>query len=271
MADYSAVTPLTTGQVIPATEWTKIVNNFTAHQDVQTILITNNTGGTVTRGFVGILDPATQLSLIATTTQGDARRVVVVSSPTILNGAQGYVQIIGRVSTVTVHGAVALYDALETYSAAGEAHVGYTAPFAMALTTFAGPGVGMVAAIMAPGMGGGTFPLGTPDGTHGPFAFHINDTSLHAAEIAAPGTGLSIYIVNVRVQNFNTTASLLSVIAAAGHTEIYVIPGVVGGGLSDDWGANQKPWKIGDNVAVNLQQSALADLYGHIDFYVATS
>lgn len=172
MPDYAALTSLGAGDPIPATEWAKIVANFSVHQSVQALTVTNNTGGTVTRGYVGVLDPAAALSLLATTTIADPRYVVVVTSASIANAATGYAQILGRVSVVNVHGAVALYDPLETYSTAGEAHTGVGRPFAVALEAVAGPGSAQIAVWITPPIGGSMVIV--------PLTFSL-DTSAYAA------------------------------------------------------------------------------------------
>lgn len=269
MTSYAVVASKVNNDPITQTDWGNVAGDLQLHQDVQTVRPLNNTGGTITAGYVGVLDDAAIDTLIAASMAGDARKVVVVQDVSVLNGALAYCQMLGRCSVVKVQGAVALHDPLETHSTAGYAHTGTGAPFGIALSTAAGPGAGTVVALLIPLMAGGSFPTGIPSATHGPVSFHNTVTTLVTGVIAAPGAGKSIYITRIRLGQNNTTASLYDVKdATPNHTESYPLAGVQGYGVVDEF---DPPWKVGDNLALNMQQSAAADVYGSINHYVAAS
>lgn len=257
-------------KTITSAIWQKMVDDLQLHQNVQAILATNDTGAGVGVGYVGVLDDTTANSLVPGIAS-DTRRVVVVQDTAIASTLAGYVVCLGKVDVVNVTGAVALHSALEMSATPGRAHQGTGAPFAVALTAFAGPGNGTVSALLLPPlMAGGAFPLGLPSPTHGPVSFHINDAALHAAVIAAPAAGTSIYITSARVQNNNTTPSVMSLFDATGplHTENLVLAGVQGAGVEATY---DPPWEVGAADALDIQQTAAADVYGTINFYVAAA
>lgn len=148
MADYTPLTPIrpAAGDDISLTTFYDIVDaNFQNVHDLCVRLITNNTGGTVSRGYVGVLSTAATDSLLATTTAGDTRLVAVVIAASIGNGSTGYVAVGGLVGTVNVNGAVVRGDLLKTHTSAGYSRSGNSGGFAVALTTNAS-GNGTVAA-----------------------------------------------------------------------------------------------------------------------------
>lgn len=272
MPDYTAIASKANNDPITTTDWQALADDLALHQTVTTVRPVNSTGGTVTRGYVGVLDPAAGASLIAASGAADNRRVVVVQDASVVTTGLVYCQVSGRVAAVNVVGAVGLYQPLETSGTVGRARQGNSAPFAIALEAFAGPGNGQIQALLIPAIAGGSgsYPTGLPSATHGPFSFHINDASLHAAQIAAPGSGLSVYITSIRVQNNNTTPSVMSVFdhTATLHTENLVIAGVQGAGVEAEY---EPPWEIGDDDSLDIQQTATADVYGTINFYVAAA
>ncbi len=150
MADY---TPLSSvrpdaGDNISRTTFFDILDaDFTHIHDLHARYITNNTGGSVSRGYVGVLSTAATDSLLSTTSAGDTRVVAVVLDPTIASGAQGYVALMGLVGTVAVQGAVARGDTLQTYTSVGLAQTGGAGGFARALSVNAS-GTGTVAALI---------------------------------------------------------------------------------------------------------------------------
>lgn len=268
MPDYSPVTPLASGSQVPATEWAKIVADLQLHQNVETVRPGNDTGGTVTRGYVGVLDASSANSLVAASAH-DNRRVVVVQDPSVAVTALVYCQMLGRCGTVNVTGAVNPYDPLETSGTPGYAHVGSAAPFAFALEAWAGPGNSTIQAMLLPAMAGAGFPVDDPSATHGPASAHLTGTSVNHL-VAAPGAGFSIYVTKVRVIQNNTTASILTVkdTGAPVHSELYPFPGVQGSGIVDPF---DPPWKLGDNLGLDAIQASSGDLYLSVNHYVAAS
>jgi len=269
MPNYRPVSVLSAGQQVPAVEWLAIVNDLQLHQNVQCLTPVNNTPGAVAAGYVGVMDPTAANSMIQTTTPGDVRKVVVVQDSAVALGAQGYCQFYGRCAAVNVTGAVALYDPLQTSGTAGYAQSGTTNPFGIALSTAAGPGTGTVIALLVPLMGGGAFPTGLPSATHGPLSFHKSTTGATTI-ITAPGSGKTLFITRVRLQNNNTTAALVTGQDVGGsiHTESWPLGGVVGSGVVDQF---DPPWAVGDNKALEVNLSATADVYGSINFYTGST
>lgn len=154
MADYTPLAPIrpAAGADVSLTSfYDNVDGNFTHLHDLLARYITNNTGGTVSRGYVGVLSAAATDSLLATTTAGDTRLVAVVLDVSIASAAQGYVALYGLVSTVNVNGAVARGDQLQTHTSAGYSRTGSGGSFARALTTNAS-GNGTVAALLYSGV-----------------------------------------------------------------------------------------------------------------------
>lgn len=269
MPGYTAISPKDNNDPITTTDWGALADDLALHQTVTTVRPTNNTGGTVTRGYVGVLDPAASLSLIASSIAADTRMPVVVQDTSVVTTGLVYCQTAGHVAAINVTGAVGLYELLETSGTPGYARQGASAPFAIALEAFAGPGTGQIQALLMPAMAGGSFPTGLPSATHGPWPFHLTTTA-PTTLVAAPSAGLTIFVTEVRVMQNNTTATLFTVKDGTGPTiaENYPIAGVVGHGVDDDM---DPPWAVGDAESLVVVQSAAGDLYGSVNGYVAAT
>lgn len=267
MPDYNALSPKGLLDPITPTDWSNLAGDLQLHQNVTTLRPTNNTGGTVTRGYVGVLDEAVSNSLIAASGVADRRRVVVVQDATVPATGLVYCQVSGRVAAINITGAVDLYAPLETSATAGRAQQGESAPFAIALEAFAGPGTGQIQALLLPPIAGASFPIGDPSGTHGPWSFHLTGTSVNHL-VTTPGANISIYVTSIRVIQNNTTPCIFTANDTTGptHTETIPVPGVAGFGVETRF---DPPWKIGANEGLDIIQSAAGDLYGSVNGYTA--
>ena len=130
------------------------------HQNAAPIRLTNRSGASRAAGDVVIRDGANDTSYTTTAIQGDDKVVGAVRATTA-NLAEGDVIPVGRV-TIAVQEAVTRGNFLRTSTTAGKAEDAGTAivtgVFAMALTGFAGPGAGTVAAFLfGTTEGGATF------------------------------------------------------------------------------------------------------------------
>lgn len=147
MADWTTLTTPSAGdEVSIANFFTPLQNNQIHLHDLLTRYVTNNTGGSVAKGYVGVLSGTADASLLATTTPGDTR-VVAVAMGGIAGTALGYVGVFGAVDTVLVAGTVARGDNLQTSGTAGRAMSGTISPFGRALTAYAGTAGTVVALI----------------------------------------------------------------------------------------------------------------------------
>lgn len=112
----------------------------------------NGSGGALTQGTVVVENGA--LTFTTTTTVGNNRVIGVLDDDSVADGGVGRIRHIGRQSVVSVVGAVAIGDYLRTSATAGRAESTGSdrlkGTFARALTAFAGPGNGEVAAFLGP-------------------------------------------------------------------------------------------------------------------------
>lgn len=112
----------------------------------------NQSGATRSQGAVVVESGADTFSV--SSTQGDRRVIGVLDDDGIIVGAVGRIRHIGRQSEVDVTGAVAAGDYLRASVTAGRAESTgadrLKGTFARALTAFAGPGDGQVAAFLGP-------------------------------------------------------------------------------------------------------------------------
>lgn len=113
----------------------------------------NGSGSSVAVGDVVV--ESGDRTFTTTTTVGNERVLGVVTQEAgIINAASGRLRHSGYFATVAVQGAVAAHSHLRTSATAGKAEDAGTIPlpgcFARALTAFAGPGAGVVAAYIYP-------------------------------------------------------------------------------------------------------------------------
>jgi hypothetical protein len=153
MADWTTLTTPSAGDPVSVADFfTPLTNDLTHLHDLLTRYVTNDTGGSVPKGYVGVLSGTADNSLLATTTPGDTR-VVAVTMGTAAASALHYVGVFGVVDTVLVAGNVSRGSALQTSGTAGYAMQGTVTPFARALTAYAGTAGTVVALIHNQGAG----------------------------------------------------------------------------------------------------------------------
>src|SRR6185503_18386379 len=147
MADWTTLTTPSAGDALSIDDFFTPLNADLTHvHDLLTRYVTNNTGGTAPKGYVGVLSGTADNSLLATTTPGDTR-VAAVALSGLAGTALGYVGVFGVVDTVRVANTVARGDSLQTSGTAGYAMAGTVTPFARALTAYSGT-AGTVVALM---------------------------------------------------------------------------------------------------------------------------
>lgn len=228
---------------------------------------TNSSGGLLAAGSVVVASGNRTFN----TTTAVANRLAIgaIAESSIANGVNGCVRHGGYQATVLVQGAVAQFDYLRTSATAGRAEsMGATkgdGAFAIALTAFAGPGAGSVAAFMLMGdshqaTGGSTVDVedeGTPLGAADTLDFvgaGVTATfGAGQATITIPGAGNTVAIEDEgsaegAAATIDFVGAGVSVTFAAGEATV-TIPGGAGDAtlvnlLAENggaWGSVQPP------------------------------
>lgn len=303
MAAWTTPDTSPTGQFTAARWDTYIRDNLIYLHDLALLQVTNDSGVAVALGSVVVLDLTADGMFIVTTTVGDAR-IAGVAQGAIADGALGYVAVLGRVNSLLVTGAVGRQQPLQTSATAQRAQEGAGNAFATALTAAAGPGSGSISAFVhnrgsiaahvikdltatfaqrtnlrfgdglnvedVPGSDETLVTAGWPvepvSATHGPAGFHITDAALHANEIAAPGAGFALVITKIAIWNRVATANTVTISenGGGGYSAQPTIGAVIGAGTVD---AYQGGWQLQEDTGVDIQCSAVGDVFIEIEFF----
>lgn len=109
-----------------------------------------------------------------------------------------------------------------------------------------------------------SFPTAVASATHGPVTTTLSDTSGHDV-VAAPGSGLSIYVTQIAATNGAATASLLA--ASDGTVRLRMrLAATDGAGFVHPF---DPPWELPENTALNIAMGTSTTAYITILFYTA--